>query len=214
MEAIALQSTGKIIVAGAVLPNSMALARFNRNGSLDTTFANGVVVTQPLTHFIHSMTLQSDDKIIVGGSVRDGALIRRFTKDGLLDTSFAGGATGFLAAEMGYLERLAVQRDNKILAAGWDFNFQRYVVYRLKAAGDLDTSFGVNGISKVRGGTGFAVAVQSHGCVVLTGLKNYAISPTWQPALLRFEGDPQAAMPWELPSTSRCYSDDPVNSPF
>ncbi len=79
---VTIQDNGKIVVAGAAgnncwgitAPVSFALARYDINGGLDTTFGVGGKVT---TDFHRnngagqSVAIQSDGKIVVGGSTGD-----------------------------------------------------------------------------------------------------------------------------------------------
>jgi len=99
-----IQPDGKIIVAGSRQtasndydPTGFALVRYNGDGSLDTTFgAGGVVTTQVSVHSrVHQVALQPDGKIVAAGSggfgntVVDFAVVRYHT-DGSLDTTFGG----------------------------------------------------------------------------------------------------------------------------
>ncbi len=65
---LALQSDGKVVVAGAFATyngtNRTFIARANSNGSLDTTFDPGTGASNQ----VHSVAIQSDNKIILGGS--------------------------------------------------------------------------------------------------------------------------------------------------
>ncbi len=70
---IAVQSDGKIVVAGSTGNNSgrdIALVRFNSNGSLDNTFDGDGKVITPVgsgEDWGYSVALQSDGKIVVAG---------------------------------------------------------------------------------------------------------------------------------------------------
>ena len=96
-----IQPDGKIIVAGSRSINSnetgFALIRYNGNGSLDTTFGTGgVVTTQMGLHSgAHAVALQPNEKIVasgtssgIGNSV-DFAVVR-YNPNGSLDTTFGG----------------------------------------------------------------------------------------------------------------------------
>src|SRR2546421_6378345 len=72
--AMALQSDGKIVVAG--LPT---LARYNTNGRLDTSFGAGGKVTD---FQATAVAIQLDGKLVVGGS----DLVARYNTNGTLDT--------------------------------------------------------------------------------------------------------------------------------
>ncbi len=93
---VAIQSDGKIIVAGSTL-NGGALARYNANGSLDTTFSgDGMVLITCFGRYfgVDSMTIQADGKIIVAGSLYSGNSsdfdLVRYNSDGSLDATFSG----------------------------------------------------------------------------------------------------------------------------
>ena len=70
---VAIQSNGKIVVAGYTLNgtyNDFAIARFNTNGSPDNTFDNDGILTTDFTSsddYAGSVAIQSDDKIVVAG---------------------------------------------------------------------------------------------------------------------------------------------------
>jgi uncharacterized delta-60 repeat protein len=76
---VVLQSDGKIVVAGSSGNGSnsdFAVLRYNSGGSLDTTFGTGGKVTTPIgsgNDYASDVVLQSDGKIIVAGSSRNGS---------------------------------------------------------------------------------------------------------------------------------------------
>lgn len=73
--AVALQSDGKILIAGTT--TAFAVARFNTNGTVDTGFGmNGVVTVG--SGGASAMTLQSDGKILLAGSAGGSGLDRDF----------------------------------------------------------------------------------------------------------------------------------------
>jgi uncharacterized delta-60 repeat protein len=72
---VALQSDGKILVAGDSWNGStfdFALVRYNADGSLDTSFSGVGKITTTIgpstSDFGYSVTLQADGKILVAGS--------------------------------------------------------------------------------------------------------------------------------------------------
>jgi uncharacterized delta-60 repeat protein len=76
--AVALQSDGKIIVAGqsSNINVNFAVARFNSNGTLDTGFGgNGggklTIDFFGFTDVAESVAVQPDGKIVLGGLARD-----------------------------------------------------------------------------------------------------------------------------------------------
>ncbi|MEH2286309.1 DUF4347 domain-containing protein, partial [Nostoc sp.] len=182
---ITLQADGKIIVAG--LSNTdFALARYNSDGSPDTSFSSdGKLITDfstggflsvPSTDVGYSVTVQANGKIIVAGQANGNFGLARYNTNGSLDTSFNG--TGKVTTDFGFVEigySVAVQADGKIIVAGLsntDFALARY-----NTNGSLDTSF--NGTGKVTTDfgfiavdTGYSVAVQADGKILVAGQAN------------------------------------------
>lgn len=77
VNALALQADGKIIAAGrsSITTNSnFALARYQANGALDTSFADGGRSTVDFfsaSDSAESALIQPDGKIVLGGVARD-----------------------------------------------------------------------------------------------------------------------------------------------
>lgn len=96
--ALGLQANGQIIAGGnftAVGPVPVGeLARLNTDGSLDTTFLNGLAGANAA---INTLAVQTDSRILLGGAFTyiDGVrrnFIARVMTDGTLDTSFNPGS--------------------------------------------------------------------------------------------------------------------------
>jgi uncharacterized delta-60 repeat protein len=139
---IELQPDGKIVAAGVAVMGSdnanrdFALARFNADGSLDTSFGTGgtvvgAVAPGNLDDLFWDMDLQPDGKIVAGGlsggtNTFEGNdfLLARFTVDGSLDTTFGSGGTATTgiapASGSGYdsIYGIAIDKNGKIVAAG------------------------------------------------------------------------------------------------
>jgi uncharacterized delta-60 repeat protein len=195
--AVAIQPDGKIVVAGSSTDGDdntccFALARYNTDGSLDTTFGSG---GKAGTGFYNDGTgigynsgaldiaIQPDGKILaVGGGGRwdgsqEGFLVIRYNSNGSLDTSFDGD--GFvitpIGSSYGYASSVAIQPDGKIVAAGGSndngYNFS-FSLVRYNADGSLDTTFDGDGtLTTVIGNSSNAasVAIQSDGKIVAAG---------------------------------------------
>jgi uncharacterized delta-60 repeat protein len=130
--AIALQSDGKILLAGqAVTGNSnFGMLRFNANGTLDTGFGTGgKVVYAPSggsNYSANAIALQPDGKILLAGRTSDANLYfvaARFNPNGALDSSFNGNnkSYGFTIANNqadSQINGIVVQPDGRILAVG------------------------------------------------------------------------------------------------
>ena len=171
--AAVLQPDGKIVVGGTATitvtgaggstsqQQDLALARYNTNGTLDTTFgSDGRVAIDGASAFasIAGMALQTDGKIVVAdGSEQDFSLVR-FTSTGVLDTTFGSGgfvSTTFNGGALSTNDNsvaVAVQPDGKILAAGsatYSTASQSYAsrmaVARYTSTGALDSTFGSGG---------------------------------------------------------------------
>ena len=74
---VVLQSDGKIILSGYSVgaTRDFAVVRYNADGSLDTSFGTGGIVTTPIgsgTDEAYSVVLQSDGKIIAAGYSNNG----------------------------------------------------------------------------------------------------------------------------------------------
>ena len=137
---IAIQSDGKILVGGYFFTYNGTFAnriiRLNSDGSVDTSFVIGTGFDSDVDSTI---VIQSDGKILVGGSFTDyngtpANYIIRLNSDGSVDTSFVYG-TGL----NGYTKSFAIQSDGKIVVAG---QFQSYngtsanFIIRLNSDGD------------------------------------------------------------------------------
>jgi uncharacterized delta-60 repeat protein len=164
-QSVALQPDGKIVVAGYSLIGSNAdivVARYNSNGSLDTSFdGDGRVRTSvvPGSDYGSSVTIQPDGKILVAGNSFNGtntdfALVR-YNANGSLDTTFGNGGkvTTQIGASSEEAYSVKVQPDGKIVVAGFSNNGSNadFAVVRYNADGSLDTSFGVVGATTASG---------------------------------------------------------------
>jgi uncharacterized delta-60 repeat protein len=158
---VAIQSDGRIIVVGFTLNGGtdFALARYNINGDLDTSFGSGGKVTTDFfgsSDLARAVALDPEGKIVVAGiasnsSLNDDFALARYNTDGSLDTSFGTGgkvSTDFLGS-MDTITGLVIQPDGKIAVAGFNFemiNFtSNFALARYNTDGSLDTSFGSGG---------------------------------------------------------------------
>ena len=155
---IILQPDGKIVAAGTVTGavKSFALARYNADGSLDTTFGNGgrvVTSTGNENAFLNSVALQSDGRIVVAGYSRPTSnydfTVARYTSSGTLDSSF--GTNGIVTTDFnsGYdiASKVLIQRNGKIVAVGSSYETAtaNISLARYNADGTPDANFGQAG---------------------------------------------------------------------
>jgi uncharacterized delta-60 repeat protein len=184
--AIALQLDGKILVAGGRYNPTLdfAVVRYNANGTLDTSFGTGGMVTTPIgngNEIAMAIAIQPDGKILLAG-YSDSAYfaLARYTSFGTLDTTF--GSTGKVTTSLGTgahcANAIALQTDGKILIAGSYMNGTNMdvVLVRYTSDGLLDTSFGNGGVVKTAVGTGndygTAISLQSDGKILVAGYTN------------------------------------------
>jgi uncharacterized delta-60 repeat protein len=208
-ESLALQSDGRIVVAGLTYTGTFdfAVARYNPDGAADTSFnGTGSVVTDfsAGSDFARAVAVQVDGKIVVlgqrdmGGTYNTFLELARYNPDGSLDTSFDGSgklvtgehATSFTGGG------LAMQSDGKILVAGesyangiFDTDF---ALARLNPDGSPDTTFGVGGtvvtdMGANRQDMASRVIVQPDGKILVAGSTD--VDGTWNFALVRYNPD-------------------------
>lgn len=193
VQAIVEQPDGKIVVGGHQeagmqgMDSEARLARFNSDGSRDTSFE-----AFPLTDsgFIFDIAIQSDGKILVAGNfaMMDGEYVGSFIRlntDGSRDSSFLPASGG--------VRSIALQPDGKIVIAGLfsiyvNEHVQRFVA-RLNADGTLDSTFdfGFYGF-EMQGGGPEKVAIQADGKILVGGsFSTFNNEP--QGKLIRFNAD-------------------------
>jgi uncharacterized delta-60 repeat protein len=179
--AVTIQTDGKIIAAGTISNNArsdFAVARYNPDGSLDTTFENDGKVTTAFSsnlNYTSAVGVQADGKAVaVGYNINGESLFVRYKTDGTLDTEFDGDGK-LTTSIMSGAKTLMFQTDGKIISAGGllrNSNFDSVVV-RLNPNGSFDTSFDTDGQVLtdigVRNSGARAVAIQADGKIVTAG---------------------------------------------
>src|SRR6266568_281258 len=189
--AVAIQTDGKIVAAGKATNSrrggeDFALARYNPNGTLDTTFGTGGKVTTDFAgdaDQAFALVLQTDGKIVAAGeatSSRRGEdfALARYNPNGTLDTTFGvgGKVTTDFAGNTDRAFGVALQTDGRIVAAGEataGYRGEDFALARYNSNGTLDTTFGTGGkvITDFAGDTdrAFALALQTDGQIVAAG---------------------------------------------
>src|SRR5262249_43668495 len=145
------------VIKGGNTYNEFAVARFNLNGTLDSTFGSGGTgeVTTILTTLqqggaARAVAIQPDGKIVAAGYAGSGAFsVVRYNANGSLDTSFGANATGIVLTTivrntLDQAYSLGLQPDGKIVVAG-NVGSTEIAVVRYTTGGLLDTSFGAGG---------------------------------------------------------------------
>lgn len=158
---IALQADGKIVVAGtkdlgSSAVQDFALARYNGDGSLDTSFGMGGKVTTDFFSNLddaRAVAVQPDGKIVVGGSAvtatNTSFALARYQSDGSLDESFDGDGkvvTGF-GGSYNAVSDIVIQTSGKIIAVGSALikTGSVFALARYKKDGSPDTTFDIDG---------------------------------------------------------------------
>ena len=175
---VALQPDGKIVAVGHSendeTTSAFALARYNPNGSLDTSFSgDGKQLTGfgTVSERASGVALQGNGKLVVAGRAGGDFALARYNPSGSLDPSFSGDGrqtTDFAGADEAHA--VALQGNGKIVAAGrggGDFALARY-----NPSGSLDPSFSGDGRQRTNfGGSDQAngVALQAGGKIVAVG---------------------------------------------
>ena len=202
--AMAVQSDGKIVVAGYVTNDNntptnagddhddFAVARYNPDGTLDTSFGTRGRVTTDIgtgsDDEAFAVAVDGSGNIVVaGGSSSDGAFsnndfaVVRYTSAGALDTTFStdGKTTTDFASGADLANAVTIDGSGKIVAGGYangadDFN--DFALARYNTDGSLDTAFDTDGkaTSDIESsGAGItALAVQSDGKIIAAGTAN------------------------------------------
>ncbi len=183
---VVLQPDGKIILAGSAALDSNfpgfrtpVIVRYDPNGMVDNTFGtSGKVIT--VIRGVARIALQTDGKLVVGGSMNGGFALARYTGTGKLDNTF--GVNGVVIAGQDgnftlVFGDLAIQQDGKIVVVGTlETGGHNYpaAIARFNENGTLDEDFHI----KFFDDTNFpqslqhyprAVALQPDGRIIMTG---------------------------------------------
>ncbi len=184
-KAVAIQSDGKIVVAGAAInginyggTHSIALTRLNPDGGVDMSFGHFGKATATFGETdagLNAMVIQPDGKIVAAGFSDTNFLVVRYTTNGTPDFSFNG--TGFVTTPLDAIgnvaNAIALQADGKIVIAGTTLVGADFDILRYNTNGTLDTSFDGDGKLKIDINTGGnqanAVKIQSDGKLIVAG---------------------------------------------
>ncbi|HEX4823961.1 MAG TPA: immunoglobulin domain-containing protein [Candidatus Polarisedimenticolaceae bacterium] len=174
IEAAALQADGKIVVGGYFASMNgvprYGIARLNADGSVDTTFQNGMSGTD---YAVYAVALQPDGKILIGGAFtlvngEARGRVARLNADGSLDESFVDPMVG--PGSLGSVWDLVLMSDGRVVIGG---SFERVenantkYVARLNPDGHRDITFLISIPNFQRSFSD--LAVQPDGRIVVVG---------------------------------------------
>ncbi len=199
-EGMALQSDGRIVVAGRVASSfgatgTLALARYETDGTPDAAFGSGGVVTTALSGEGPLGVVASPDGTLYVLRANGDVLLSHFTATGELDLAFGSGGTvttdcgGSEAEGVGH-GALVLQPDGKLVAEVPRANGTTYdaCIVRYAADGSLDPSFGTAGVTIVPDFFPNDLALQPSGAILVAGGK-YTVYPQSAFAVARLGGD-------------------------
>lgn len=183
--AVTVQADGKILVAGFSDRNAdtnSSVLRLLPNGARDGLFGDDGFVSIDLIddgpESAYDIVSDAEGRIVIGGFADSDAFVARLLSDGTLDPTFGdSGATvvpemdgnaGGGEPQLG----LAIAADGSIYASG---GYGPGRVVRITSGGEVDASFGVNGIATAADMTEvYDLALQPDGKIVLAGSTNGA----------------------------------------
>lgn len=163
-----IDANGKIIVAGS------KAYRLNTDGSLDATF--DVSGTGPgdgtYAPLIHTISLQSDGKLILGGDFhtyngKTQHTLVRLNTDGTVDDSFSGNTKN----TSGFITTSNIQPDGKIMIGGNFYNYNDTPIQqiaRLNTDGSLDAAFNPGGAGTDQYVS--SILIQPDGKIIFAGI--------------------------------------------
>jgi uncharacterized delta-60 repeat protein len=172
-----------VVIASVALGAAVVPAAFAAAGDLDSSFSGDGKLATTFGKWESDATavaVQPDGKIVIGVSTRVFA-VGRYNADGTLDSTF--GRNGKVLTWDGkggwaHARALALQPDGKIVVAGWDGESHgccddRFAVFRYRANGRLDPSFGGDGrvFTNLTPGQdqAFALVIRPNGNIVIAG---------------------------------------------
>jgi uncharacterized delta-60 repeat protein len=188
VESVVIQSNGKILVGGQFTTftgsTQNSLIRLNSDGSKDETFNIG----SGFGDGVNSVVIQSDGKILVGGSFSTFTgssqnFLIRLNSDGSKDSTFDIGS-GFDNSALS----IKIQSDGKVLVGGAFTTFtgsSQNRLIRLNSDGSKDSTFDIG--SGFDGSIG-SLEIQSDGKILVGGEYN-TFSGSAQNRLIRLNSD-------------------------
>ena len=151
---VTVESDGSLLVVGFVTDSHshqhVAVAQFDANGNLDSSFGNDGTEVGPVVQlqggaFSFHIVVQPDGKVLVSDGLGTGFSITRYNPDLTPDSTFGTDGNVTTSFDTGDTEATAllIQPDGKIVAAGNSAG--HFALARYNTDGTLDTTFGFGG---------------------------------------------------------------------
>ncbi len=185
---VAIQQDGRIVAVGGTSDSlRFALARYNRDGTLDPSFGGDGKVSTDFTPLdfdeADDVVVQADESLVVLGSSGFFAgsnsvlTLARYLPDGSLDPAFGDGGAVTIDFNADpevteFAAGVAIDAEGRIVAGG-SVNATRFAVARFDSDGNPDGSFSGDGMvtTKIAPGREEAsdLAIQADGRIVVVG---------------------------------------------
>jgi uncharacterized delta-60 repeat protein len=164
---------------------------FSQPGTLDSSFAINGKKVKP-KGYAEAVVIQSDGKIIAGGSNHLGSRLVRYNQNGSIDKAFGINGEVVIDSNNGStLHSIVLTTDNKIITAGSDG--KNFELAKFKSNGFLDSSFGINGKVSTnflgKYDDAYSVAIEPNNKIVAVGTAFEQSEETTRIAVARYNPD-------------------------
>jgi uncharacterized delta-60 repeat protein len=199
---VAIQADGKIVLvamAGTNSFNKNAVIRLNANGTLDNTFdGDGILKAFSFGAYtlssLYSLAIQTDGKILIGGSKSYYLSVARINSDGSLDATYGTNGIYSTSSEQASTCKLKLQPDGKLLATYSYISNTSVNITRLNSDGTPDLSFGSSGLVATSIGSSYTkdnardITIQPNGKILATG-SSYSSGSVSDFLVVRYNSD-------------------------
>ncbi len=201
---VALTSSGQIVAGGASSGN-FAFARYDANGHLDTSFAQGglqLFQVGASNGAVGSIVVQSNGFVVAAGAAGAGVAVVRLNTNGEADSTFGNGGLAMVNGlavnqNLGFVDHslgLSLQGNNLLVAKRTSNG--HFGLVRLLPDGSVDSSFGAGGMATADfGGNDDADSIvqENTGQILVIGTSLLNSAPVTAVAAFDANGNPIAA---------------------
>ena len=184
---LAIQTNGKIVAGGysnntATGMSEFAVAKFNQDGSMDTSFdEDGKWTSSEQLGIVKSISILNENKILIAGDDGAGSLasFARLNSDGTYDVNFGSDGklkTNYVGSSADYPSKILVQEDEKFISIGVSYYNSHFEMsaQRFNGDGSVDESFGSDGsffidLNGQNASWGNAAAMNNNGSIFIAG---------------------------------------------